>query len=55
MSITWEGGAVTDHQAALPRAGSRAATDPDTMDLVRRLATEYPDHQIAGSSPGRDE
>jgi hypothetical protein len=48
VSISWEGGAVTDHQAALPRAGSHAATDPDTMDLVRRLATEYPDHQIAG-------
>ena len=48
VSITWEGGAVTEHQAALPRAGSHAATDPDTMDLVRRLATEYPDHQIAG-------
>ncbi len=48
VSVTWEGGAVTEHQAALPRAGSHAATDPDTMDLVRRLATEYPDHQIAG-------
>jgi hypothetical protein len=48
VSITWEGGAITEHHAVLPRAGSHAATDPDTMDLVRRLATEYPDHQIAG-------
>jgi DNA invertase Pin-like site-specific DNA recombinase len=48
VSITWDGGAVTEHQAALPRAGSHAATDPDTMGLVRRLAKEYPDHQIAG-------
>ncbi len=48
VSITWEGGALTEHQAALPRAGSHAATDPDTMELVRRLAKEYPDHQIAG-------
>jgi DNA invertase Pin-like site-specific DNA recombinase len=48
VNITWEGGAVTELQTALPRAGSRAATDQDTMDLVRRLAKDYPDHQIAG-------
>lgn len=48
VRILWEGGAVTDHEVTLPRAGSHAATDPDTLELVRRLAKDYPDHQIAG-------
>jgi DNA invertase Pin-like site-specific DNA recombinase len=48
VRIVWEGGAVTDHQVTLPKAGSHAATDEDTLVLVRRLATDYPDHQIAG-------
>ena len=48
MRIVWEGGAVTDHQLTLPNPGSHAATDPDTLELVRRLAADYPDHQIAG-------
>ena len=48
MRIIWEGGAVTDHELTLPKAGSHAATDQDTIELVRRLAIEYPDHQIAG-------
>jgi DNA invertase Pin-like site-specific DNA recombinase len=48
VRIIWEGGAVTDHQVTLPKAGSHAATDPDTLELVRRLANDYPDHQIAG-------
>jgi DNA invertase Pin-like site-specific DNA recombinase len=48
VRIGWEGGAVTDHEVTLPRAGSHAATDEDTLELVRRLAKDYPDHQIAG-------
>jgi DNA invertase Pin-like site-specific DNA recombinase len=48
VRIVWEGGALTEHHATLPRAGSRARTDQDTLELVRRLAEEYPDHQIAG-------
>ncbi len=48
VRIVWEGGAVTDHELTLPNAGSHAATDPDTLDLVRRLAADYPNHQIAG-------
>jgi hypothetical protein len=48
LRILWEGGAVTDHQVTLPKAGSHAATDQDTLELVRRLAKDYPDHQIAG-------
>lgn len=46
--ITWEGGATTDHQVTLPKAGTQATTDHDTLTLVRRLAKDYPDHQIAG-------
>jgi DNA invertase Pin-like site-specific DNA recombinase len=48
VRILWEGGAVTDHQVTLPKAGGHAATEPDTLELVRRLAKDYPDHQIAG-------
>jgi DNA invertase Pin-like site-specific DNA recombinase len=48
VRIDWEGGAVTDHELTLPKAGSHAATDEDTLQLLRRLATDYPDHQIAG-------
>jgi hypothetical protein len=48
LRIVWEGGAVTDHELTLPKASSHIATDPDTLELVRRLAADYPDHQIAG-------
>ena len=48
VRIVWEGGAVTDHELTLPKTRPHAATDPDTLELVRRLATDYPDHQIAG-------
>ncbi len=48
MRILWEGGAVTEHEVTMPKAGSHAATDEDTLQLVRRLAEDYPDHQIAG-------
>jgi hypothetical protein len=48
VRIVWEGGAVTDHELTLPLTRHYAATDPDTLDLVRRLAGDYPDRQIAG-------
>jgi DNA invertase Pin-like site-specific DNA recombinase len=48
VRIVWEGGAVTDHELALPKPGSHAATATDTLELVRRLAADYADHQIAG-------
>jgi DNA invertase Pin-like site-specific DNA recombinase len=48
VRITWEGGAVTDHELTLPKPSGPAATNPDTLELVRRLAADYPDHQIAG-------
>ena len=48
LRIVWEGGAVTEHELTLPRPSGHAATDPDTLELVRRLAVDYPDPQIAG-------
>ena len=48
VQIIWEGGAVTDHQLTIPKPTGHAATDTDTLELVRRLAADYPDHQIAG-------
>jgi DNA invertase Pin-like site-specific DNA recombinase len=48
LRIVWEGGAVTDHELTLPKTRPHTATDPDTLELVRRLAADYPDHQIAG-------
>ncbi|MGE5636532.1 MAG: recombinase family protein [Nocardioidaceae bacterium] len=48
LRIFWEGGAITDHNVALPRTGSHTrATDQDTIALVRRLAEHHPDAQIA--------
>ena len=49
LTLRWKGGALTDLDVPLPR--SRPATirtDEDTLDLVRRLATLYPDTVIAG-------
>jgi excisionase family DNA binding protein len=49
LTIRWKGGALTDVDVPLPR--SRPATirtDEDTLDLVRRLATLYPDAVMAG-------
>jgi hypothetical protein len=48
VRILWEGGAATDHELTLPKPSGHAATDPDTLELVRRLAADHPDHQIAG-------
>jgi DNA invertase Pin-like site-specific DNA recombinase len=49
LTVRWKGGVLTDIDVPLPR--SRPATiktDEDTVDLVRRLATLYPDAVIAG-------
>jgi hypothetical protein len=44
----WEGGAITEHNVPLPRTGSHTrCTDRDTITLVRQLAEQYPDKQIA--------
>jgi DNA invertase Pin-like site-specific DNA recombinase len=48
LRVVWEGGAVTEHTVPLPRTGSHTrCTDQDTIALVRRLAEQYPDKQIA--------
>jgi DNA invertase Pin-like site-specific DNA recombinase len=48
LRVVWEGGAVTEHTVTLPRTGSHTrCTDQDTIALVRRLAEQYPDKQIA--------
>jgi DNA invertase Pin-like site-specific DNA recombinase len=48
LRVVWEGGAVTEHTVTLPRTGSHTrCTDQDTIALVRQLAEQYPDKQIA--------
>ncbi|MGH7921329.1 MAG: recombinase family protein, partial [Candidatus Dormibacteraceae bacterium] len=48
LRIVWEGGQVTEHSVNLPRTGSHTrCTDQDTIALVRQLAEQYPDKQIA--------
>lgn len=49
LTVRWRGGLVSDVDVALSR--SRPApirTDEETVELVRRLATHYPDAVIAG-------
>ena len=48
LRIVWEGDAITDHQFTLPPTGCQIRTDEETLALVRRLAEDYPDQQIAG-------
>jgi biotin operon repressor len=49
LRVVWEGGAVTKHTVTLPRTGSHHTrrTDQDTIALVRQLAKQYPDKQVA--------
>ena len=48
LRVVWEGGATTEHTVSLPRTGSHTrCTDQDTVALVRQLAEQYPDKQIA--------
>jgi DNA invertase Pin-like site-specific DNA recombinase len=48
LRVVWEGGAVTEHTVTLPSTGSHTrCTDQDTIALVRQLAEQYPDKQIA--------
>jgi DNA invertase Pin-like site-specific DNA recombinase len=47
LRIVWEGGAVTERQITVRRAGSQMRTDDDTLALVRRLAVDHPDREIA--------
>ncbi len=46
IRIVWKGGAVTDHEIAR-KARPPHATDEDTVELLRRLAEQFDDTQIA--------
>ena len=49
LTLRWKGGALTDIDVPLPRSRpATVRTDEATLDLVRRLATLYPDTVIAG-------
>ncbi len=61
VRILWKGGAITDREVKrLPRGGTGPVTAVDTVDLVRTLAREFDDAQIArilnkqGRRSGRD-
>jgi DNA invertase Pin-like site-specific DNA recombinase len=48
LRIIWQGGACTDLTMTLTKKGGHfRATDEDTVQLVRRLATQYDDATIA--------
>ena len=48
LRVVWEGGAITEHSVPLSRTGSHTrCTNQDTIALVRQLAEQYPDKQIA--------
>jgi len=48
VQIVWKGGALTDRDVKrLPRGGTGNATEATTIDLVRTLAREFDDAQIA--------
>lgn len=47
VRIVWKGGLATDHEAPRHRRGQWNVTPEDTVDLVRKLACEFDDAQIA--------
>jgi excisionase family DNA binding protein len=49
LTLRWKGGLLTELDVNLPRSRpATVRTDEDTIELVRRLATHYPDTVIAG-------
>jgi excisionase family DNA binding protein len=49
LTLRWRGGALTELVIPLPRSTSQPLrTDEDTLALLRRLATHYPDAVTAG-------
>ena len=47
IRIVWKGGAVSDREVVRRAVGTSCATAKDTIDLVRELAQEFDDTQIA--------
>ncbi len=47
VRIIWKGGATTDRDVARLRRGQHHATSEETIELVRKLAGEFDDAQIA--------
>jgi len=47
IRIVWKGGAVTEREAARGKPGQARCTGEDTVALVRELAQEFDDAQIA--------
>ena len=47
VRIVWKGGATTDCEVVRLRGGQRTATSDDIIDLVRKLAPDLDDAQIA--------
>jgi hypothetical protein len=47
VRIVWKGGATTDRDIVRLRGGQLKATSEDTIDLVRKLAVDLDDAQIA--------
>ena len=48
LTLSWEGGAITQQTVALPRLGAPwRTTQASTVDLIRRLAEHYNDATIA--------
>jgi DNA invertase Pin-like site-specific DNA recombinase/transposase-like protein len=48
LVLRWKGGAISDLSVPIKRKPPKIRTDEDTIDLLRRLATHYPDAKIAG-------
>jgi DNA invertase Pin-like site-specific DNA recombinase len=49
LAMRWKGGALTELDLYLPHSKPQIIrTDEDTLALVRRLATHYPDGMVAG-------
>lgn len=49
LTMRWRGGLISELDLALPRRQAPNRTNEDTVELVRRLATHYPDAVIAGT------
>jgi hypothetical protein len=47
VKIIWKGGAVTERHVPRMKAGKAQATSEETVELVRKLAVEFDDAQIA--------